>query len=115
MNVQDIFFNVVLPVAASFLFMFVMYIWAQSKKFIWRFLFFSLTLLPVIIGIPVAFMTVFSSVPLIGTLIAILIIERLIWVMTLNRAAGEDQFGWFIIVWYIPVVGWLFYWIGEML
>ena len=44
----------------------------------------------------------------------VFVVERILWGITLYRAAGEDRPGWYIVIYIIPIIGWLIYYIaGE--
>ena len=42
-----------------------------------------------------------------------LVSERAVWVITLRKVSGEKRIAWFFIILFIPLLGWLLYWVTE--
>ncbi len=40
-------------------------------------------------------------------------LERFIWGITLKKVSGEDKMGWFFVIMYLPIFGWMIYYITE--
>jgi len=46
-------------------------------------------------------------------IILCVLIERIIWGITLRKVSGESKLSWFFIILLAPLVGWMFYWVTE--
>jgi hypothetical protein len=40
--------------------------------------------------------------------------ERVLWSWTLKETSGRDLIGWFLIVYYLPIIGWILYRITRL-
>ncbi|MFB5623320.1 MAG: hypothetical protein ACE5RP_00165 [Nitrosopumilus sp.] len=103
----------------SMLFAIMLFSFAQSKKKVLNTLFWIISLLPTalfilaVISLINAFGTS-KSIFFIGILFTIIVLERIMWALALNESAGEDKVIWFLIIYYVPLFGWLIYRITKL-
>lgn len=103
----------IVPILYSIL----LYVIGKARKDYTR-LFYVLAAVPIIFGFLAA---ITYTVPLIGTIglgwifmaYLLIISERAVWAMTLRKVSGEKRAAWFFIIFFMPLIGWLIYWITE--
>jgi len=51
---------------------------------------------------------------LVGLIILLVfVLERFMWAISLKSASGEDDMAWFFVIFYLPIIGWMLYYITK--
>ena len=100
--------------AISALYGMLLFNFGKSKKRNSNVWFYALITLPTLIPSAYIVYKLFASFawPLFW-LSVIVFAERSAWTLTLKEAAGRDKAAWFIIIYYVPLFGWLMYRITD--
>lgn len=64
-----------------------------------------------LLAILAIFASTLFSLPLFLLIIVLVLVaaERIAWAVALREVAGDDRLGWFIVIYSIPLFGWLLY------
>ena len=98
-------FFTIISLVLSIIWALALFVIGQTKK---RkdWLFYAVLYAPVIFGL-IYYWSVFSALG--ALLLIIFAIERIAWGTTAREASGEDKLVWFLVILFIPLLGWLLY------
>ena len=97
----------VLSLVLSILIIYAMFFLAQKKPILFKILTGLISFIPLYLVFYVMQLRLLNMISYI--ILILYAIERIAWILTLEKVAGEDQLVWFYIIYIIPFFGWFFY------